>query len=401
MNAHIKFILKTLLVIGIIIMFFIGFFGIRLLVQNFKQPWTNNPYLKYPYLTWGDNPNSSISISFETPIIINSTIVYGQTENMELGILSEIQNKHFHIHNFTNLKADTLYYYRISSSTYNYSFMNQNRTFKTAANTSKAFRFIAYGDFREGITGESTHSPIVNSFMSYNPDFVVSTGDIVHGVLIGEEWDRLFYDLKPLGIKGVPFMTCIGNHEFYEGDDLLLDRGNTYLKYFGSFPDLIWDYSFDYVNSHFTCLNITESDRTLNPAELIWLHNDLGNASINPNIEWKFVYFHAPMYSSGGHSSSPILINQIQPILETYNVDLVFVGHDHHYERIEIPDTNIIQIVTGGGGAELDIFLANNPWTVKKALCHHFCVFDVNGTTLNFQCVRLDGVVIDSFTIIK
>jgi hypothetical protein len=71
-------------------------------------------------------------------------------------------------------------------------------------------------------------------------------------------------------------------------------------------------------------------------------------------------YFHHPRFSSGGHGDEPAM-ESIWRILHEHNVDLVLVGHDHHYERFlpqgpnEMLDTlrGIPQILVGTGGGTL------------------------------------------------
>ena len=57
--------------------------------------------------------------------------------------------------------------------------------------------------------------------------------------------------------------------------------------------------------------------------------------------KWTIVYFHHPPYTMGSHNSDTeselVLIRQnIGPILEQYDVDLVLSGHSHEYERSKL-----------------------------------------------------------------
>jgi Calcineurin-like phosphoesterase len=62
--------------------------------------------------------------------------------------------------------------------------------------------------------------------------------------------------------------------------------------------------------------------------------DDLKKANQNQNIEWIFVIFHKPMYSSiSKQLEEYIMRDKYQLIFEKYNVDLVIQGHNHIYSR--------------------------------------------------------------------
>ena len=120
---------------------------------------------------------------------------------------------------------------------------------------------------------------------------------------------------------------------------------------------------------------------------------------MSPSIDWIFVFFHVPLYASGGHGKSDALISDLQSIFDNSGVDLIFQGHDHHYERMIV--NNISYFVLGGGGAELDLFITDNPWMQHVELTHSFGLFEINGKTLTMQGIRVDGFVFDSLTVTK
>ena len=110
------------------------------------------------------------------------------------------------------------------------------------------------------------------------------------------------------------------------------------------------------------------------------------------------VYFHNPVYSSGAHGSTLYLRLIWKPIFDYFDVDIVFNGHDHNYERGVIGNTNYI--VTGGGGAPLrDV--GSSWWTIHSEKSFHYCYISSNSSELTFRAYRDDGTVIDSFKKIK
>jgi len=146
-----------------------------------------------------------------------------------------------------------------------------------------------------------------------------------------------------------------GNHEYHSG------KAAGYFDYFGELagPRGRGYYSFDKGGWHFISLN---SD--LGPAEhqrqLAWLKDDLAASKTRCAL----AYWHAPMYSSGGHTPTKKM-QDVWRALHGAGVELVLSGHDHDYERLAPMDADgqpdpahgVRQFVVGTGGAMLTPFL--------------------------------------------
>ncbi len=84
----------------------------------------------------------------------------------------------------------------------------------------------------------------------------------------------------------------------------------------------------------------------MDPKQLQWVDNELKGA----RDDWKIVYFHHPLYSSGGrHGSEVDLRVTLEPLFVKYGVNVVYSGHDHIYERIK-PQKGIYYFVAGSAG---------------------------------------------------
>lgn len=82
------------------------------------------------------------------------------------------------------------------------------------------------------------------------------------------------------------------------------------------------------------------------PEQIQWIEKEL-KASSN---DWKIVFFHHPLYSSGHRHGSDLRLREVlEPLFLKYNVSLVLNGHDHFYERIK-PQKGIAYFVVGSGG---------------------------------------------------
>ncbi|MHA1649555.1 MAG: purple acid phosphatase family protein [Candidatus Helarchaeota archaeon] len=353
-------------------------------------PWIWDPHLKRPYLSFTGDPRYSIGITFETPVACNTTIYYGTSITNLNNSQTELVAKTLHFFNLTNLHANTTYYYLINSTNVEYNFMNKVEWFRTAPEPGLTpFKFVVIGDSRTDSFGNCRHSDLVPLMVQETPNIVLNVGDIVGGPTREDNWDRFFYEIHPLA-KNVPYMVAIGNHELYEwGGEA--DQGQTY-RFYMNYPGNEMYYSYQYGNALF--LAIDTSDLThLTQEQIEWVNHTLAMANASGVINWIFPYFHRPAYSAGGNNQE--IIDALVPLFEKYRVDIVFMGHDHHYERMNV--SGITYIITGGGGAELDWLIGSTPWTEFYANTYQFCSVTVNGYHLTFNCIDSRGRIIDSF----
>jgi hypothetical protein len=145
-----------------------------------------------------------------------------------------------------------------------------------------------------------------------------------------------------------------GNHEYYSG------TADGYYGYFGNAagPRGRGYYSFDIGRWHFISLN-----SHMHPAEhqrqLLWLKDDLAAHPARCTL----AYWHAPLYSSGGHPQTDHM-REAWRLLYEAGAELVLSGHDHDYERFAPLDADgkldeargVRQFVVGTGGAFLTPF---------------------------------------------
>jgi hypothetical protein len=391
-KAEVKRVFFEILIMAIILGTVVGVWFI-----NKIGPWQDLRDIKEPYLSWTDDTATTMTISFQTPENVSTIIQYGLNHNYTN--FTTTTNTKWHSVTLTNLQPSSLYYYRISSSDYNYSYMNVDYHFTTASRTGP-IRFVVYGDHRPGVFGRGQHEVVIKTFLDYHPDFVLDVGDIVSDATgnANGQWDRLFYEWRNLA-PYTPIMISMGNHEFYEGSGAI-DCGAYYLQTF-HFPGSELYYSFNYSNAHFISLNLSCDEHRVLPGspEYNWLINDLSIANSSPEIDWIFVFYHVPLYSSGGHGDNDNLIHDLQHIFDSSSVDLVLQGHDHHYERLQI--ANLTYLILGGGGAEGELYLGDNPYSQRKEIGNSFWVFDINGLTLTVQIIRTDGYIIDTLIMTK
>ena len=292
----------------------------------------------------------------------------------------------------TSLLPGTLYQYRVRSG----SQWSQEAAFSTAVRSNEPFAFAVYADtqLRAG-RPTNNQQDVANLIISYAPDFVIQCGDMWSSNE-GPDVDLFFNVSKDL-MKNTPLFPAIGNHEFWTADSPgagTYTAPERYRRYFvvpsnlSSTEDY---YSFDYGNSHFVVANANLAeggpDYHRGSTQYAAIENDLMTASSDPNIAHVFAVLHKPAHSNGwkhgcGDDSvieDPDISVDLGELFQEYEVDIVFSGHDHSYQRFQPVDANnrqiwicdppadpndpnhscniimngVTYVVTGGGGYQL------------------------------------------------
>ena len=115
---------------------------------------------------------------------------------------------------------------------------------------------------------------------------------------------------KPLLDAGVKFYASLGNHD---------GREQRYYKLFNMDGQLYYSYKAPKQDVRFIALETTY----LTPVQVKWLEEELKSS----REDWKIVYFHHPLYSSGGtHGSDLKLRETLEPLFVKYGVSVVFSG---------------------------------------------------------------------------
>ena len=319
-----------------------------------------------------------VTIIWETELPLPGQVDYGDTERYGLAASNSTPATR-HVVTLTGLKPYSLVHYRISEgkeATVDY-------TFRTAAAPDHTnFKFVVFGDTR---SDPIAHQNVVSSILTLAPDFVLHTGDMVADGLVANDWTT-FFSIERKLMSQSPLYGVMGNHEH---------DSPIYFDVF-HFPGNERWYSFDYGNIHFIGLQIDSAGGFQADSEQArWLESDLAQTQ----QPWKIVFFHVPPHSSGEHGGDERIRDALEPILKKYQVDVVFNGHDHDYERLMT--NSIVYIVTGGGGAPLYRQVLTDPASAYFTSTLHSVLVNVDGLQLNLTGVRADGARFDEFTLKK
>ena len=154
--------------------------------------------------------------------------------------------------------------------------------------------------------------------------------------------ERFEQPYRALLDAGVRFYAARGNHDVgaqwtYPLFNMGGERYYTFQRKTGLLPPLVGDrvqfFALDSVN--------------LDDAQLIWFDRQLSESK----AEWKIVFFHHPIYSSGRYAaSSAARRSTLENALIEHEVDAVFAGHEHLYQRMA-PQSGVMHFVVGASGA--------------------------------------------------
>lgn len=345
--------------------------------------------LKGPYLL--EPGETSLVIRWEMDKKSDYMVEYGvstkKTKLVKLNYRGSKNTGNLYEAKLRDLRPNSVYYYRLVSPT-NKSWY-KTRTY--AANQGN-LTFVAMGDSR---SNPEVFSKVMNASAGVNPDFIISTGDLVENGGKYEQWNEYFFSVVHGVAESTPIISTLGDHEG-DGDDGELFR---YFLRDNQTVDKQW-FSFDYGSAHFISLDYRHPDSK----EMIdWFVKDI----LSSAKKWNFVYMHRPCYNLGGHASA--WGRETWPeLFSRYKVDIVFSGHSHLYERfyparlLNEPDAfPVSYITTGGAGAELYEEVKNESVLARSESVNHFIKVLIAGDTLKLQTTRMDGSTLDKLLIIK
>ncbi len=239
---------------------------------------------------------------------------------------------------------------------------------------------VVYGDSR---TNHDIHRKIVSDILTFKPQAVFSTGDQVNDGRVSGEWAVFNEIIDPIR-KTSEFYPLLGNHE---------RNAELYFKNFQLPVSDRW-YAVQKGPMIFFML---DSNWLIGPgsSQHAWLEKQLQN--VPKDVKFVAAVFHHPAISSGPYPDEKNLQKRLLPLLEKYKVDIVFVGHEHVYERSY--KDGITHVTTGGGGAPLHLKLRHNPYGQVFRAVHHFCVLQVTAETLDVRVYDSDLTLIDEFSL--
>ncbi len=330
---------------------------------------------------------NSVYVLVECDSSDNVTVEYGRTTSYGNSAITEVTaqpdaGKWVHEIKLTGLMANTQYHYRATQDGLNYS---SDYSFKTAAPPGTPFRMAIIGDMR---SNPVIWDKIAGQIISYNPAFMVLTGDLcVDGSY--NAWNNEFFTANNMILSAtVPWFNALGNHEGWTTETQAFirnpesDSGNeTY-------------YSFDYGDFHFVVMNNYGAlSYDTGSIQANWIYGDL-TTTAQP---WKIAVFHVHGYgASSGHGEDGAMINVTKNIFEPAGVAITFAGHSHMYQRNLV--SYIYHFIIGGGGAPLHDPVIM-PYTILSAKSYGFAIADCDSCEFKMTQYNEDATPIDTVVI--
>lgn len=259
-----------------------------------------------------------------------------------------------------------------------------------------------YGAAYAGGASYSNEQAVANLIKSWNPDFIITTGDNNYpngeasniDTNVGQFFHEYIYPYTGTfgaGAVSNRFFPCIGNHEWPFGVSGLAP----YLDYF-TLPGNERYYNHRHGPVEFFAVvgDQQEPDgATPTSIQATWLSNALSSST----APWRVVYFHASPYSSSATHGSYThqADNMLWPFTE-WGASAIYTGHNHLYERIL---TNGLNYVTVGlGGDRIDGFATPLAGSLSRYNTTYGAVrLIVTETNFVSQFINIFNQVIDVF----
>jgi len=258
-----------------------------------------------------------------------------------------------------------------------------------------SLKFAVIGDSGQWSSAQrETAAQLAAQRATFPFDAVLMLGDNNYGDGSPASYKVRFEEpFKPLLDAGVKFYAARGNHDVgpqwdYQPFHMGGHRYYTFERIAGVLPPLAGD------RVQFFALDSVELD----DAQLSWFDRALSESK----AEWKIAFFHHPIYSSGRYAfSSAVRRTTLEHVLMEHQVDVVFSGHEHVYERMT-PQNGVVYFVAGAFGALRTGDLRPSSY---QAFGYDsdlsFMLVEIAGDALYFRAVNRLGETIDRGKIVR
>jgi predicted phosphodiesterase len=366
----------------------------------------NFTMLVKPFLQYGTS--HSMTVTWETSRPASSELhwnskVSGKEETYFLeNTLRGNEKTLIHSIVLDGLSPGTGYFYQVESEDSEGRILKSPiLTFQSAVEKNIPFAFAVISDTQDN---PPVASKISRMAWEMRPHFVLHPGDLVGTGTNKLDWlNEFFPSMDPL-LSRVPIYPVLGNHE---------QDARHYYDYM-NLPAPEYYYDFHYGNTHFFML---DTNRKVHPGseQYNWLEQGLEASTAT----WKIVTHHHPPFTSdendygnmwlGPSTHGDMRVRELTELYDRYEVDIVWNGHIHSYERTwpihqgkVVEKNGTIYMITGGGGGGLETPGPIRPWfqnNVRRG--HHWCYVAVNGGTLELKAFDLEGRMFDVLTLTK
>ncbi|RMG16442.1 MAG: metallophosphoesterase family protein [Bacteroidetes bacterium] len=314
---------------------------------------------------------------------------------------------HYHSVNFTDLKPNTRYAYRVGSPDY----WSEWFHFSTASKEAVPFSFIYFGDAQNELKSMWSRAIREAALLAPKARFMLHAGDLVNRADNDAEWGEWFHAGGWL-FGMMPSIATPGNHEYARVENSEERELTPHWRPTFAFPqngppgleETV--YYLDYQGVRFISLNSMAmyTDTAHARLQKEWLEEVLAHNS----QKWTIITHHHPIHSAGQGRDNPQFRAAFQPLYETYGVDLVLQGHDHTYARggnqasgLRVKkNSGPVYVVSVSGPKMYESALSD--WMDRVAInTQLFQIIDISGDELTFRAYTVTGELYDAFSLRK
>ena len=224
--------------------------------------------------------------------------------------------------------------------------------------TSGDLNFLIFGDW--GRKGQRDQLDVARQMgiaaSRINASFIVSVGDNFYdyGVSSVEDpqFQTSFEQVYTDPSLQVPWNVILGNHDYRGNCQAQLDyagkskRWVMPARYYsknqvppqGSPVDMVYIDTNPFLTSSARDARMGAEIRSQDSGkQLAWIEEQLAKST----APWKIVIGHHPIYSGGEHGDTRELVERLLPLLQKYQVQAYFNGHDHDLQHLQAGNLNM------------------------------------------------------------
>lgn len=269
-----------------------------------------------------DSSDNSVAIVWHNSFLsLDAKIEYSLNKDLKNSIvlrpdsIVNVDDTYIYTAYLKNLELGKSYYYQISSDIFH---KREIMKFRTLPKNQEELKFLVLTDTQAIGKDREIRNKLINSIREEDFDFFIHLGDIVEKSKLQNEWNEFFEDFECVNSKRIG-LYIDGNHDINDKEKL----------YYHNVPIHSRDsdsYRLDYGKlAYFLGLSYK------NPIEQELLEDEL--ETYNSTL-WKFSFFHKPIFNSNLRENDLNLDWHLSFI--KYDMDLIFTGHNHFYERMYV-----------------------------------------------------------------
>ncbi|MFM2325899.1 MAG: hypothetical protein RIR31_101 [Bacteroidota bacterium] len=286
---------------------------------------------------------------------------------------------------------------------------------------ANAVNFIAMGDWgRNGADHQKqVAAQMGKTATAIKSQFTIATGDNFYPSGVISQWDPLFkYSFEDIYTDfhlQWDWYPVLGNHDYKSNPDAQVaytkisrrwkmparyyskliaipgDTSNKILILFIDTNPLIPEF---YSNKEYGP-NVKTQDTV---KQKKWIVKELSNPS--PNIKWKIVVGHHPMFTGGGRLDgydTKAIRNSLKPLFDKYAVDVYLAGHEHNLQHLVSGATQ--HFISGAASEKTAVrLIAESKMAASE---YGFMLFSVTKNKMVVQTIDDAGKIIYSTIIDK